>query len=939
MIRTNNVDAVPAPSRQGQGEENEQRDGRGIKIGRPIVRPKANLPAAHPKPAKRDLHKRNSPGGDASHGSQSRNPIVDFLTDVSAPFLTLFGGNKLMEDEIKKELDKHMEAELKRKLEKEVGIAEHEETRDLNATGAGADEIRGLIHKLTRRQVDERHKHVHEGRESEMTILHVACQLMNSEDIEKREAMLALIEYLITKHGRLIDLPIITRNVEKPQLPPQTTGFAVHIAVNKRDLRLLKLLVECGADIDNVRAAGQHGETVLALAACVGDEEILKYLIEEASADPYARDSHGSCVLHILAERGYYDTSNWEEMLKREEEDKGSGHIKPSDAELGGAFKYLLEKMIQEKGPSPLEELNANKHTPLLAAVQKRRRHMVHALLEYSAERPALSFGRATQLRYSLTTIDGPSTQAHYMWLKQFRIRTHLQNWLQAEFRMEQKKRPELQYEQFLKDIGAKYGNKVNTWELDGGLDRRDPREKQRYYANQMRMVDDTALELAVKNEDMNLLSSEPVFQKLLEAKWNKYAKRLYLLWVAGAMAYVVLITAIIILIPKSPPPDDIARLDYFSEEAGTNGRWRFVLEFIFLLVNVKRLGHLLYNPFSKKRKAREKWTWWTVLAAFGIRRVINVLLTAAVLATRFTNEFGMENIFLGISAIFAWLSLLHYTRGSRGVGPLVMIFYRVVLSDLSRFVLLWCTLYFGFCEAMYLQMQPAGKEEWARGQSLIDEDQSEFTLTNLNSTTTIAEPFKAGLADWRSPLGALFWVIRWNLNESELDDLEEALDTTMAKIYWVAFSLITIILLLNVLIAMLNNTYNFTVIPKQIIAEQERRWHLERAKIILSIDDRQGKFAKPVGTKKEKNQYYLDIAKSDLQKPSATDSKLDSLVGSTEGTDGGDGSGVQPVGNIEPAQTGPGRLRKGVQRLINVGRATNKARTTPTTPDNDAGI
>ena len=68
--------------------------------------------------------------------------------------------------------------------------------------------------------------------------------------------------------------------------------------------------------------------------------------------------------------------------------------------------------------------------------------------------------------------------------------------------------------------------------------------------------------------------------------------------------------------------------------------------------------------------------------------------------------------------------------------------------------------------------MQPAGLKETARGLSLVDKDLAEFKLADVNSTTTIDEPYKAGLADWKSPLGALFWVIRWNLNESEMGEL-----------------------------------------------------------------------------------------------------------------------------------------------------------------------
>ncbi|XP_063002666.1 transient receptor potential cation channel subfamily V member 1 [Elgaria multicarinata webbii] len=90
---------------------------------------------------------------------------------------------------------------------------------------------------------------------------------------------------------------------------------ALHIAIERRNMQLVKLLIQNGADV-HARAHGEFfqkikgrpgfyfGELPLSLAACTNQLNIVKYLLENAfhPANIAAQDSMGNTVLHALVE-------------------------------------------------------------------------------------------------------------------------------------------------------------------------------------------------------------------------------------------------------------------------------------------------------------------------------------------------------------------------------------------------------------------------------------------------------------------------------------------------------------------------------------------------------------------------------------------------------------------------------------------------------------
>ena len=107
------------------------------------------------------------------------------------------------------------------------------------------------------------------------------------------------------------------------------------------------------------------------------------------------------------------------------------------------------------------------------------------------------------------------------------------------------------------------------------------------------------------------------------------------------------------------------------------------------------------------------------------------------------------------------WLSVFRFTKASRNLGPLVLIFYQMIQRDLSRFIIIWSMLSVGFSAALYLQMQPPGAVELEKS-------------TQLGADTTPEEEggkFRSGIADWGHPWGAVLWIIRGNFGQSSFGE------------------------------------------------------------------------------------------------------------------------------------------------------------------------
>ncbi|XP_045680406.1 transient receptor potential cation channel subfamily V member 1 [Phyllostomus hastatus] len=185
---------------------------------------------------------------------------------------------------------------------------------------------------------------------------------------------------------------------------------ALHIAIERRNMALVTLLVENGADVQAAangdffkktkgRPGFYFGELPLSLAACTNQLGIVKFLLQNSwqPADISARDSVGNTVLHALVEVADNTADNTKFVTSMYNE------ILILGAKLHPTLK--LEELINKKGLTPLALAASSGKIGVLAYILQREihepecRHLSRKFTEWA-------YGPVHSSLYDLSCID-----------------------------------------------------------------------------------------------------------------------------------------------------------------------------------------------------------------------------------------------------------------------------------------------------------------------------------------------------------------------------------------------------------------------------------------------------------------------------------------------------------------------------------------------------
>ncbi|KAF6300054.1 transient receptor potential cation channel subfamily V member 1 [Rhinolophus ferrumequinum] len=185
---------------------------------------------------------------------------------------------------------------------------------------------------------------------------------------------------------------------------------ALHIAIERRNMTLVTLLVENGADVQAAangdffkkiegRPGFYFGELPLSLAACTNQLGIVKFLLQNSwqQADISARDSVGNTVLHALVEVADNTVDNTKFVTSMYNE------ILILGAKLHPTLK--LEELTNKKGLTPLALAASSGKIGVLAYILQREihepecRHLSRKFTEWA-------YGPVHSSLYDLSCID-----------------------------------------------------------------------------------------------------------------------------------------------------------------------------------------------------------------------------------------------------------------------------------------------------------------------------------------------------------------------------------------------------------------------------------------------------------------------------------------------------------------------------------------------------
>uniref|UniRef100_A0A8C9E8J7 Transient receptor potential cation channel subfamily V member 1 n=1 Tax=Phocoena sinus TaxID=42100 RepID=A0A8C9E8J7_PHOSS len=196
-------------------------------------------------------------------------------------------------------------------------------------------------------------------------------QLTDSEFKDPDTGKTCLLKAMLNLHdGQNDTIPLLleiarqTDSLKELVNASYTDGYykgqtALHIAIERRNMALVTLLVENGADVQAAangdffkktkgRPGFYFGELPLSLAACTNQLGTVKFLLQNSwqSADISARDSVGNTVLHALVEVADNTADNTKFVTSMYNE------ILILGARLHPALK--LEELTNKKGLTPL---------------------------------------------------------------------------------------------------------------------------------------------------------------------------------------------------------------------------------------------------------------------------------------------------------------------------------------------------------------------------------------------------------------------------------------------------------------------------------------------------------------------------------------------------------------------------------------------------------
>ncbi|XP_015609265.1 transient receptor potential cation channel subfamily V member 5 isoform X2 [Cephus cinctus] len=150
----------------------------------------------------------------------------------------------------------------------------------------------------------------------------------------------------------------------------------------------------------------------------------------------------------------------------------------------------------------------------------------------------------------------------------------------------------------------------------------------------------------------------------------------------------------------------------------------------------------------------------------------------------------------------------LFFCRGFKTVGPFVVMIYRMIMGDLLRFVSIYLVFVMGFSQAYYIIFLSFDNPNTPEG---VDDSVSNPMPSPLES---IMAMFLMSMTTFGDYYGA------FERTDHEME----------AKLMFVVYMAIVAILLVNMLIAMMGNTY-------QKIAETRNEWQRQWARIVLVVE------------------------------------------------------------------------------------------------------
>ncbi|KAI9338365.1 hypothetical protein DFJ73DRAFT_584641 [Zopfochytrium polystomum] len=369
-------------------------------------------------------------------------------------------------------------------------------------------------------------------------------------------------------------------------------------------------------------------------------------------------------------------------------------------------------------------------------------------------------------------------------------------------------------------------------------------------------------LQIAVEMHRQDVLCHPLMFSMVL-IKWHLYARRIFLFSFLRSSAAIILFTIALALQPADP----YSRANYTNMGSRSRLAFEAITTAFCLLygrsafIQYRRLMkvaitkdttsggpgysqplksspyHDLEERMVRRRRINRPFEYYGFPVFLGLFAVIVVVRISLVLrasrvlmVTRIdtapadanpaddvvVDMVQLENALMSLASVIGWLAMLYFTKAFQNLGPLYIAFKRAILNDLRSWSFLYLTLLMGFSSAFFLQKNgfhdPSGNGPSGNG-------------TDTGDGSDILPPY------WDSWPGAVVTTFRTLFQQTDFDRFSNASSEPVAHVFYIVYTLFTLVLVLNILIAKLSQS--FTTIAEDAL----KIWRVQFASLIVESD------------------------------------------------------------------------------------------------------
>ncbi|KAF9411487.1 hypothetical protein HW555_009728 [Spodoptera exigua] len=295
------------------------------------------------------------------------------------------------------------------------------------------------------------------------------------------------------------------------------------------------------------------------------------------------------------------------------------------------------------------------------------------------------------------------------------------------------------------------------------------------------------------KQEHLNMLDGG-IIQRLLEEKWKTFARNKFLKRLLILMLHLLLLSLSVYLRHSSAEAD--AHPDWGLEIADARSGIRLASELGTIASTLCYI--ILQQGDELKNQGVVAYFKQLIHEPAKFIFLISNLLLLACIPARLMRQTMLEEALLIFLLPGFWFLLMFFAGAVKLTGPFVTMIYSMITGDMFTFGIIYSIVLFGFSQSFYFLYKG---------------------FPNVQSTLFSSYP-----STWM----ALFQI---TLGDYSYTDLSMTTYPNLSKTVFAIFMVFVPILLLNMLIAMMGNTY------AHVIEQSEKEWVKQWAKIVVSLE------------------------------------------------------------------------------------------------------